>query len=155
MKEFRFSGNAADALHLISSGLTGITIDCVSGSQIVDVILWLTSGGKVTILNRMHDVMERFEVGTLDFELDNDLVGSEKAFALPAEFNGQLAIERLVLEDPAVRAESGIVIRARNERQITIVAAAAPCILSVDVPTMGLAVAAPEYPIDTYVAHPL
>ena len=150
MKNFAFSGSASEALRLIAAGLSGISVNYVSGNQIIEVVLWLASGGQVSIVNRMQDVKDRFEVGTLEFTLSREHVISENVFKLSNQFDSNLTLERLVLEEPAVRAESGLVIRARSGARIVIIASAAPCTLSVDFPGMGIKVAASEYPIDRY-----
>jgi hypothetical protein len=155
MKEFRFSGDAMEALRRISAGLVGITVNYVSGSQITDIVLWLACGGHVAIFNRMHDVKERFEVGTLNFTLGQDDGDIPEVLTLPNEFCSELKIERLVLIDPDVRAESGILIWTTGRDCIKIVAAAGPCTLSVEVSGLTLPASAPEYPLDTYVRRPL
>lgn len=125
------------------------------GGQVTDVVFWLLSGRAVKVVNRMHDVADRFEVGVLDFVIDGAGGGDEVFRELPSDFRDMLVVERLVFEDSNVYAESGISIHSRAGNGITVVAAATPCTLSVDVPGGGFGVPESEYPLAAYVRRPL
>lgn len=155
MKDFEFTGEADRAFAAIRNGLQEISFKYVAGQQIVEVCLWLVSGGLVRIGSAMNDVSDRFEVGVRDFVLAAEDEDSGHVFPLLDTFAGVLKIEKLVLEDPQVQAESGIVIRSANGAEITIVAAAAPYTFSVRGSGIDLAVGSPEYPLSEYSRVPL
>lgn len=154
MKYFCFSGESEIALREISCGLVGVAIGWFEG-QATDIVFGLLSGRSVRVVNRMHDVAERFEVGVLDFVIDVVEGGGCNFIELPSDFREMLSIERLVFDDSDVCAESGLIINSCRGNRIVVVAAATPCTLSVDVPGGDFDVPESEYPLDAYVRRPL
>lgn len=154
MKYFCFSGESEAVLKEISSGLVGVAVNKMGG-QATDVVFRLLSGREVRVVNRMHDVAERFEIGVLDFVIDGAGCDDEFFRELPSDFREMLGVERLVWEDSNVYAESGIVIHSCRGNRIVVVAAATPCTLSVDVLGEGFGISESEYPLDAYVRRPL
>jgi hypothetical protein len=102
----------------------------------------------------MHDIAERREVGVLCFSFV--LVSGSNATLVdvaPA-FERQLTVFKLVIEQSATSAESGVILMAGNGDEMMIVAGAKPYCVAIN----GLSSVPnkfdPEYPIDCYARVP-
>jgi hypothetical protein len=99
----------------------------------------------------MYDVAERIEVGVLEFSKSIDPFDREISFDLPDTFGAVVAIEKLVIEEQDVIAESGIAFRNARHEEIVIVPGAQPYGLAVRIPWTGPVLKfAVEYPLDRY-----
>jgi hypothetical protein len=98
----------------------------------------------------MHEVGTRSEVGVLGFENVFAHGLNEITADVPSSFNADITVFKLVIQESATVAESGVILKASNGDEIGIVAAVHPFHLAV----MGVAaladIASPEYSVDRY-----
>jgi hypothetical protein len=104
----------------------------------------------IQIKSRMHDVAERVELGILEFSLRNDTFGTDLECEPPGGFRAS-TVEKLVLSEEGVNAESGIALKDAFGRELIIVAGAQPYGLAVRVPWNAPRIkVSPEYPLERY-----
>ena len=84
--------------------------------------------------SKMYDVAPRIEVGVLEFSKSKDRHDNELRLAVPETFGVVAAIEKLIIDEQDVSAESGIAFRNARGDEIVIVAGAQPYGLAVRVP---------------------
>ena len=81
--------------------------------------------------------------------------GSEAMLPIAAEFNQQVDAFKLVVHESGVTAESGILLRARNGSEITIVAAAFPFMIAINGVVQRPHIFEPEYPMEDFERVPI
>jgi hypothetical protein len=105
----------------------------------------------VEISSSMHDIGERAEVGVLRFAIGKDQKRFGLEIDLPPAFGAITAIDKLVIVEQQVMAESGLVLRNVNGEEIVIVASAFPFVLAISVPwATRLPEFDPEYDLEEY-----
>jgi hypothetical protein len=103
----------------------------------------------------MHDVAERVEVGVLNFEPVCTPAPDETMVDVALAFQGEVAVSKLVVFESGASAESGVVLRASNGKEMVIVAGVFP--YSIAVLGMGSMphIFEPEYQLDRYKRVPI
>ena len=112
------------------------------------VILWRGDGDGLRIRSQMFDIRPRFEIGVLTF----DVVRPG-----PIEFSLDVAvtlgpprkIEKLVIAEDGVTAESGLILEDARGEHILVLAGASPYFLAIRAPGYS-GEFQPEYPLDRY-----
>jgi hypothetical protein len=122
----------------------------------VAVYLHHRSGIVTQICSKMHDIAPRTEIGALEFSTVTGPLRDELAFGLQGKVSGTASIEKLVITEGQTEAESGVVFRYPDHKEIVVVASAAPYVLAVKVPweAYGLTFD-PEYPLEQYLRVPM
>lgn len=112
------------------------------------ITLWRPDGSGLRILNRMHDILPRLEVGVLTFEPASCSTLGEQTLDLKGRFDCELKAWKLVVVECETIAESGIVLEGRDE--IEIAAGAFPLTLAVRGVEFESPASEPEYPWHDY-----
>jgi len=104
----------------------------------------------------MHDIAERMEIGVLNFERAHTHADDETFVDVSTAFDCNVEAFKLILDEEGTRAECGLVLRASDGDEITIVPSAGPCYLAI----LGVFestphIFEPEYPLDSYVRVPI
>jgi|SRR6185312_15981081 hypothetical protein len=111
------------------------------------LFLWHTDGSCLRIANKMHDLGDRVEVGSLSF---GDKGPSDKAeFEVDVCVN-PLHVEKLILVERNVCIESGVAIALTPARELIVVSGAYPYTLAVDGLFGGPHAFEPEYQLSRY-----
>lgn len=119
------------------------------------VTLWRPDGSGLRVHSEVHEIAERMEIGVLRFSHFKSPSGSEVMLPIAPEFNQQVDAFKLVAHVSGVKAESGILLRARNGIEIAIVAAAFPFMIAVDGVVQRPHIFEPEYPMEEYERLPI
>src|SRR5580700_3820676 len=119
------------------------------------VTLWRYDGTGLRVYSQMHDVAERVEVGVLNFEPVCTPAPDETMVDVALAFQGEVAVSKLVVFESGASAESGVVLRASNGKEMVIVAGVFP--YSIAVLGMGSMphIFEPEYQLDRYKRVPI
>jgi len=96
----------------------------------------------------MHDVLPKLQVGVLNFELLSSPPTGEETLNLDDRFSGELSILKLTISESGVIADSGIVLKGKDE--IAIVAGGFPLTLALRGIEFDSPASDPEYPWDDY-----
>jgi hypothetical protein len=105
----------------------------------------------VEISSRMYDVDDRAEVGVLRFAKAGDQNRDGLNIDLPSAFGAVATVEKLIIIEREVRAESGIVFRNAKAQEIVIVASSSPFGLAISIPWLSpLPKFNPEYDLEQY-----
>jgi hypothetical protein len=105
----------------------------------------------IEISSRMHDVGDRAEVGVLRFAKGKGQNLDGLNIDLPSAFGTVATVEKLVIIEQEVRAESGIVFKNAKGEEIVIVASAWPFGLAISIPwSSPLPKFNPEYDLEQY-----
>ena len=117
--------------------------------------LWRPDGSGLRVHAEMRQISERMEIGVLSFERFNSPSGSEVMLPIASGFDQQVDAFKLVVHESGVTAESGILLRAQNGSEITIVAGAFPLTIAVDGVVQRPHIFEPEYPMKEYERLPI
>jgi hypothetical protein len=98
----------------------------------------------------MHDVAERTEIGLLEFEYVSSPQDSETVVDLPSAFNGPISVFKLVIHASGTSVESGVVLKASDDREIVVVAGVFPYCLALKGVLPSPYTFKPEYELDQY-----
>jgi hypothetical protein len=105
--------------------------------------LWRADGSGLQVWSRMHDIAERVEIGVLEFALVKEKTEEPKPSSngarevsfididLPTSFRSHNRVTKLVISEANTTAESGIVIRASDHKEIIILSSAMPYNLAI------------------------
>jgi len=137
--------SAASITKLLESSTPGVRADFA-----VSLVLSREDGTGLRIVSRMHDVAERFEIGTLEFHRETSLPTSPRVerIDLPRGFRNISQVSKLVIVD-VVEAESGLEVVGSSGEPMHIVAGAYPFTLSIHWPGYAR-FEQPEYPLEQY-----
>ena len=139
----------------ITKPITHVSIYFDEHGRPMDITLWRTDGSGLTVFSEMHDIAERMEIGVLRFEQTKSLKGNRVTLPIGAEFRQRVDAFKLSVHESGVMAESGVVLRAECDSEITIVAAAMPCFIAIKGVVEQPHIFEPEYPIENYERVPL
>lgn len=112
------------------------------------ITLWRPGGSGLRVHSEVHEIAERMEIGVLRFGHFKSPSGSEAMLPIAPEFNQQVDAFKLVVHESGVTAESGILLRARNGSEISIVAAAFPFMIAVSGVVQRPHIFEPGYPME-------
>ena len=118
------------------------------------VTLWRSDGTGLRLHSEMHDVAERKEVGVLKFSRVFAPPGDTKIVGVPAAFDHEISVSKLIIQESGTSAESGVILEAGSD-EIVAVAGAYPYSLAVRGVTSVPHIFEPEYPIELYTRVPL
>lgn len=138
----------------LSKPLKHISVDEFHGRPMF-VTLWRQDGAGLRLSSKMHDVAERREVGLLQFEYASSPKDSETVVDIASAFNGPITVFKLVIHESGTSVESGIVLKARDESEIVVVAGTFPYFLALEGVLPAPYAFEPEYPLDQYSRIPL
>jgi len=113
------------------------------------VTLWRPNGAGLRLHSEMHDVAERREVGVLSFNCVRVPPRDKTIVDLPAEFDHEITVFKLIVQESGTSAESGVILKA-GSHEIAVVAGAYPYSLAVSGALSVPHIFEPEYPIDRY-----
>jgi hypothetical protein len=112
------------------------------------VTLWRRDGSGLRIFTEMFDVAPKLEVGVLNFETVVSPAPGEQFVDLNSRFRDDLKVSKLCITESGISAESGIVIKGKDE--IAIVAGGFPLTLALRGVEFDSPASAPEYPWEEY-----
>jgi hypothetical protein len=139
----------------ITKPITHVSIYFDEHGRPMDITLWRADGSGLTVFSEMHDIAERMEIGVLRFEQYKSLPGSRVTLPIAPEFGQRVDAFKLSVNESGVKAESGILLRAKGGSEITIVAAAMPCFIAIKGVVEQPHIFEPEYPIENYERLPI
>jgi hypothetical protein len=139
----------------VTKPITHVSVYFDEHSRPMDITLWRADGSGLTIFSEMHDIADRVEIGILRFEQTKSLQGNRVVLPIALEFRQRIDAFKLTVHESGVLAESGIVLRAQCNREITIVAAAMPCFIAIKGVVEQPNIFEPEYPIENYERVPI
>jgi len=119
------------------------------------ITLWRPDGSGLRVHSEAHEISERMEIGVLRFTHFNSPAGSEEMLTIDPEFNQQVDAFKLVVHESGVKAESGILLRAKSGSEITIAAAAFPFMIAVNGVVQRPNIFEPEYPMEDFECLPI
>ncbi|MGH7055640.1 MAG: hypothetical protein ACREFK_14845 [Stellaceae bacterium] len=150
MRIFSFKWQENDSLALqLAAGVRRLSVNTDIRDTPIAVTLWQGESTKLRIRSQMNDIAERLEVGVLEFTRIQSWGANDPSIDFSKCFEKNLKIEKLVIAEQDVMAESGIVLENPYGEQIIIVAGASPYTLAVRAPSYEK-VFQPEYPLDHY-----
>jgi hypothetical protein len=114
------------------------------------ITLWRPDGSGLRVHSEAVEIGERMEIGVLRFSHLKSPSGSEVMLPIAPEFSQQVDAFKLLVHESGVAAESGILLRARNGSEITIVAAAFPFMIALTGVVQRPHIFEPEYPMEDY-----
>ena len=120
---------------------------------ISSVTLWNENGEGVRITPVMNDVADRLEVGSLSFESVAKADGQDEFFELSGSYSNGTLISKIILNESGKTIETGIIIKAPNDTEITIVPNAMPYTLAVKCEEITSGFFEPEYALEDYVVE--
>lgn len=133
----------------LAAGVRRLSINTDIRDTPIAVTLWQGENTKLRIRSRMNDITERLEVGVLEFTRIRSWGANGPSIDLSKCFEKNLKIEKLIIVEQDVMAESGIALENPYGDQIVIVAGASPYTLAVRAPSYEKGFQ-PEYPLDHY-----
>jgi len=119
------------------------------------ITLWRPDGSGLRVHSEAHEIAERMEIGVLRFTRFESPSGSEVMLPIDPGFNQQVDAFRLVVHESGVKAESGILLRAKSGSEITIAAAAFPFMIAVNGVVQRPHIFEPEYPMEDFERLPI
>jgi hypothetical protein len=119
------------------------------------ITLWRPDGSGLRVHSEAHEIAERMEIGVLRFSHLESSTGSEVMLPIDPEFNQQVDAFKLVAHESGVKAESGILLRAKSGSEITIAAAAFPFMIAVNGVVQRPHIFEPEYPMGDFERLPI
>lgn len=156
MKNLTYRWEGPDPLAVeVTKPIRQVSIEFEAHGKPMYVTLWRPDGSGLRIHSEVHEIAERMEIGVLRFSHFKSPSGSEVMLPIAPEFNQQVEALKLVVHESGVKAESGILLRARNGIEIAIVAAAFPFMLAVDGVVERPHIFEPEYPMEEYERLPI
>lgn len=114
------------------------------------ITLWRPDGSGLRVHSEVREIAERMEVGVLCFTYRESPSDGEVTFPVDPEFDQQVDAFKLVVNESGVRAESGILLRAKSGSEITIAAAAFPFMIAVNGVVERPQIFEPEYPMEDF-----
>lgn len=139
----------------VTKPIRHVSIDFEPHGKPMYVTLWRPDGTGLRVNSEAHEIAERMELGVLRFSQIRSTSGSEMMLPIAPEFNQQVDAFKLVIQESGVKAESGILLRARNGSEIAIVAAAFPFMIAVNGVAPLPHIFEPEYPLEDYERFPI
>ena len=139
----------------VTKPITHVSVYFDEHGRPMDITLWRADGSGLTVFSEMHDIAERMEIGVLRFEHYKSPSGSRVTLPIAPEFGQGVDAFKLSIHESGVKAESGIVLRAKGGSEITIVAAAMPCFIAIKGVVEQPHIFEPEYPIENYERLPI
>jgi hypothetical protein len=152
MKSLQFIWKEKSSLlrHL-SRPFARFSVETDMGRRPVAIRLHHNSGTVTRICSQMHDIGPRTEVGVLEFSTTLNRYEKELAVDIPNRLGDITSIEKLVIAEKDVQAESGIVFKNARQEEMVFVASAAPYVLAISVPWDAPELKFdPEYPLEQY-----
>jgi hypothetical protein len=134
----------------VAKPITHVSIYFDEHGRPMDITLWRPDESGLTVYSEMHAIAERMEIGVLRFEHFKSPSGSKVTLPIAPEFKQQIDAFKLSVHESGVKAESGILLRAKNGSEITIVAAAMPCFIAIKGVVERPHIFEPEYPLEDY-----
>jgi hypothetical protein len=119
------------------------------------ITLWRPDGSGLRVHSEAHEIAERMEIGVLRFSHLQSSSGNGETFPIAPEFNQQVDAFKLVVHESGVKAESGILLRAKSGSEITIAAAAFPFMIAVNGVVQRPHIFEPEYPMEDFERLPI
>jgi hypothetical protein len=119
------------------------------------ITLWRSDGTGLRVFSQMHDVAERREVGVLNFKQVSERHAEQSVTQVPISFQGKIAAFKLTIHESGTTAESGVILKAANDDEITIVASVSPHLIAICGISAFPDVFKPEYPIENYMRVPI
>lgn len=139
----------------VTKPIRGVSIEFEPHGKPMYITLWRPDGSGLRVHSEAHEIAQRMEIGVLRFTHLDSPSGSEMMLPINPEFNQQIDAFRLVVHESGVKAESGIVLRAKNGSEITIAAAAFPFMIAVDGVVQRPHIFEPEYPMEDFERLPI
>jgi hypothetical protein len=115
----------------VSKPIKHVSIEFTPHGMPIYITLWRPDGSGLQIHSELREVEERVEIGFLCFRHLHSPLGIEVMLPIDPEFDHQVDAFKLVVHDSGARAESGILLVARNGSEITIAAAAYPFMIAI------------------------
>jgi hypothetical protein len=119
------------------------------------ITLWRPDGSGLRIQSEAHGIAERMEIGVLRFTHLESPSGNEVMLPINPEFNEQIDAFRLFVNESGLKAESGILLRARDGSEITIAAAAFPFMIAINGVVQRPHIFEPERPMEDFERLPI
>jgi hypothetical protein len=119
------------------------------------ITLWRPDGTGLRVHSEAHEIAERMEIGVLCFTHFKSPSGSEVMLPIDPEFNQQVDAFKLVVHESGVKAESGILLKAKSGSEIIIAAAAFPFMIAVNGVVQQQHIFEPEYPMEDFERLPI
>lgn len=132
----------------LAAGIEGLYVRTAEHGAPISITLWKGGSSGLEIKSRMHDLGPRFEIGVLEFTVVRRIHVRDVQIDIQKSFREHLKVEKLVITEQDVTAESGVIFENSGGEQIVIVAGANPYTLSIRAPSF--AKFEPEYPLDRY-----
>jgi hypothetical protein len=145
---FSWQENASLAAEL-AAGIDCLYVRTAAHGAPISITLWKGEHSGLEIRSKMHDIGKRLEIGVLEFTKVRTIRISDVRIDIRKSFNEHLKVEKLLIVESDVTAESGITLENSSGEQIVIVAGANPYTLSIRAPAVGTEFQ-PEYPLDRY-----
>jgi len=119
------------------------------------IALWRPDGSGLRVHSEACEIAKRMKIGVLRFRHFKSPSGSEVMLPVAPEFSQRVDAFKLAVHESGVTAESGILLRATNGGEITIVAAAFPFMIAVSGVVERPHIFEPEYPMKNYERFPI
>jgi len=119
------------------------------------ITFWRPDESGLRVHSEAREIAERMEIGVLCFTHIKSLLGSELMLPIAPEFDQQVDAFKLVVHESGLQAESGILLRARNGSEITVVAAAFPFMIAINGVVDKPHIFEPEYPMEDFERLPI
>jgi hypothetical protein len=119
------------------------------------ITLWRPDGSGLRVHSEVREIAERMEVGVLCFTHLKSPSGGETVFLIDPAFNREVDAFKLVVQESGVKAELGILLKAKSGSEITITAAAFPFMIAVNGVVERPHIFEPEYPMEDFERIPL
>jgi hypothetical protein len=114
------------------------------------ITLWRPDRSGLRVHSEAYAIAERMEVGVLHFTHFKSPSGNEVFLPINPEFNERVDAFKLVVREAGVKAESGILLKAKNGSEITIAASASPFMIAVNGVIERAHIFEPEYPMEDF-----
>jgi len=152
MDNLTYGWDGADPLAVeLTKPITHVSIEFEPHGKPMYITLWRRDGSGLQVHSELREIAERMEIGVLCFTHVKSPSVGEVVLCIAPEFDEQVDAFKLVAYESGTEAESGIVLRARNGSEITIVAAAFPFMIAINGVGQRPHIYEPEYPLDSYV----
>jgi hypothetical protein len=156
MANLTYGWEGADPLAIeVAKPIKQVSIEFEPHGKPMYITLWRPDGRGLRVHSEVREIAERMEVGVLCFTHLESSSGGETMFSIDPEFNRQVDAFKLVVHESGVRAESGILLKAKSGSEITITAAAFPFMIAVIGVVERPHIFEPEYPMEDFERLPI
>ncbi len=151
---YRWEGLAPLAVE-VAKPIRHVSIEFETHGKPMYITLWRPDGSGLRVHSEVREIAERMEIGVLCFAHFKSPSVSDVMLPIAREFDQQVDAFKLVVHESGVKAESGILLRAKNGSEIAIVAAAFPFMIAIDGVVQRPHIFEPEYPMEDFERIPI